>query len=148
MRSLVVHWDGKLLADLVGNTKVERIAILVSYDGTSEFLGAPKIPSSSGENIAAAVQNILIQWNISDRIAAMGFNTTSSNTGEKTGACLHLQQIFDRKLINLACRHHVYELVLRAVFELKLGTTSAPEVPIFERFGKLWKKIYSENNFI
>ncbi|CAH0555072.1 unnamed protein product [Brassicogethes aeneus] len=40
---LVVHWDGTILADLVGRSNVDRIAVLVSYNGTSQFLGAPKI---------------------------------------------------------------------------------------------------------
>lgn len=71
----------------------------------------------------------------------MGYDTTSSNTGDKTGACLHLQRCFDRKLINFACRHHVYEIVLRGIFELKLSKTSAPEVPIFGRFAEAWKNI-------
>lgn len=56
---LVVHWDGKLLPNLVGTGKVERIAVLVSCNGTSKFLGAPKIASSSGENIAAAIYDSL-----------------------------------------------------------------------------------------
>lgn len=126
---MVVHWDGKFLPDLLRNTKAERIAILVSYNGTSKFLGAPKVPSATGENIAAAVHKILVEWNICDRVVGMCFDTTSSNTGPKNGAILHLQNHIDRKLINFACRHHTYELVLRGVFDLKFSTSSAPEVP-------------------
>lgn len=143
---MVVHWDGKLLPDLIGNLKVERIAILVSYNGTSKFLGAPKIETGSGENIAAAVYNLLVAWNISDQVAAMGFDTTASNSGDKTGAIVHLQRRMDRKLINLPCRHHIYEIILRAVFELKLSKTSGPDVPIFDRFAKEWKNI-NKNDF-
>lgn len=90
--SFIVHWDGKILLDLIGSTKVERIAILVSYNGTSKLLGAPKVEPSTGENIATVVQNTLIKWSIFDRVAAMGFDTTSVNTGEKNGACLYLQR--------------------------------------------------------
>lgn len=144
---MTVHWDGKLLPALIGNTKVERIAILVSYNGTAKFLGAPKIASSSGENIAAAVYSLLIKWDIFDRVAAMSFDTTASNTGEKSGACLYLQERMGRKLMNLACRHHIYELVLRAVFELKFSKSSASEVPIFERFAKAWIGI-DQNSYI
>lgn len=135
---MTVHWDGKLVPGLLRNSKIERIAILVSYNGTSKFLGAPKLPSSSGENIAIAVENALVEWKLFNRVAAMAFDTTYSNTVDKSGACLHLQERLGRKLINFACRHHIYEIILRGVFELKIDKTSAPEVPVFERFGKAW----------
>lgn len=143
---MVVHWDGKLLPDLIGNTKVERIAVLVSYNGTSKFLGAPKVSTSSGENIAKAVHDLLVKWDILDRVQAMSFDTTSSNTGVKTGACVHLQQAFDRKLISFACRHHIYEIYLRSVFELFFPITQAPGVLMFERFANAWKNL-NHNSF-
>lgn len=141
MKSLIVHWDGKMLPDLVGCNKVERIAVLVSYNDTAKLLGAPTIPSSSGKNIAAAVHNLLTAWNIADRVTGMGFDTTSSNTGNDKGACILLQNKLGRKLINFACRHHIYEIILRCVFDLKLGPSSAPEVQVFERFMKAWPNI-------
>lgn len=64
--SLVVHWDGKMLPDLIVRTKIERIAILVSYNETTKFLGAPKIQSSTGANIADVVYQKLVEWNIVD----------------------------------------------------------------------------------
>lgn len=141
MQSLVLHWDGKLLPDLVGRKKVERIAVLVSYNGTSKLLGAPKVLSGTGENIAAAVYNQTIEWNIFDRIAAISFDTTSSNTGDKIGACTLLGQQLDRKLIYLPCRHHMYELVLKQIFLIKHGTSSGPEVLIFNRFAEVWNNL-------
>lgn len=41
----------------------------------------------------------------------------------------------------MACRHHIYEIVLRAVFDSKFSASSAPEVSIFERFTKAWNNI-------
>lgn len=62
---MVVHFDGKILPDLIGRMKVDRIAVLVSYNGTSKFLGAPKVEgSSTGENIADAVHKTLVQWKL------------------------------------------------------------------------------------
>lgn len=128
-----------MLRELTGKETVERIAILVSYNGKSKFIGAPKVQPSTGENIAAAVQNKLNEWNIANRITAISFDTTSSNTGILNGACTLLQKNLGQKLLYLACRHHVYEIILRAVFELKFGKSAAPEVQIFERFAKAWK---------
>ena len=49
--SLVAHFNGKFMQDVIGSTKVDRIAILVSYNGTSKFLGAPKVTPSTGKNM-------------------------------------------------------------------------------------------------
>lgn len=143
---MVVHWDGKILPDLVGKDKVDRIAVLVSFDGTSKFLGAPKIETSTGENIAAVVHKTLTAWNIADHVTAMSFDTTSSNTGIHIGACTFMERHLERALLPLACRHHIYELDLKAVFELKCYASSAPGVPIFERFAKNWTSI-DQNSF-
>lgn len=141
-----MHWDTKLLLALVGRNKVDRIAVLVSGGGTTKFLGAPIIQSSSGENCAVVVHRLLSDFDILDRVKAMSFDTTSSNTGNKNGACLHMKDLFDLDLLHLPCRHHIYEVILRAIFELKLGKSSAPDVPVFERFSTAWKKI-NKNSF-
>lgn len=143
---MVVHWDGKILPDLTGRSKVDRIAVLVSYDGTAKFLGAPKIQSGSGKNIADAVYNVLVEWDICEKVVAMCFDTTSSNTGLQNGACSHLNDLLGRKQINLGCRHHIYEIVLKNVFEKKHGKSSAPETLIFNRFADQWDKI-NQNQF-
>lgn len=135
---MVVHWDGKLMTEIVGSSKFERIAILLSFNGTSKFLSATSIDPGTGENIAIAVRDALISWNIIDRVGGMSFDTTASNTGPNSSATMFLQQFMDRKLIELACRHHIYEIVLRGVFESKHGTSSAPEVLIFNRFQRAW----------
>lgn len=131
-----------MLPDIIGRTKVDRIAVLVSYNGSSKFLGAPKITdSATGLRIANVVYKLLVDWDIANKVTAVSFDTTSTNTGTNTGACVVLQRLLKRNLFLLACRHHLYEVILRSVFELKLGSSSAPEVAIFERFAKDWPKI-------
>lgn len=141
INGLVVHWDGKILSDLTGREKVDRIAVLVSYDGTAKFLGAPKIQSGNGQNIAEAVYRILVEWNIAHKVVAASFDTTSSNTGLANGACTLLSKLLGRKLIELACRHHISEVVLKNVYEKICGTTSAPETLLFNRFADKWDQI-------
>lgn len=135
---MVIHWDGKMLQDLIGRTMVERIAVLASYNGTSKFLGAPKVLSSSGANISDVVYQKVVEWGIADQVKGISYDTTASNTGKNIGAAVLLQKKIGQKLINLPCRHHIYEIVLRSVFEKKLSPSSAPNVGIFERFAKSW----------
>ena len=57
---LVVHWDGKLLPDIVGAGIVERLPIIVSGIGTAQLLGVPKLPTGTGENqITAIVKRVV-----------------------------------------------------------------------------------------
>lgn len=134
-----------MLPDLIGRAMVDRIAVLVTYDGSSKLLGVPKIQVSSGQNMAEVVHKLLVDWGISDRVAAMSFDTTSSNTGDKSGACFLLQQRLNSKPVMLACRHHMYEIVLRSIFELKVAPSKAPDVPFFQRFAKAWPDINQTN---
>lgn len=41
--------------------------------------------------------------------------------------------------MHLPCRHH--EIILSAIFKLKMPASSAPEVLVFERFSKCWPSI-------
>ena len=47
-----------------------------------------------------------------------------------------LKQDFARNVLNLACRHHVYEVILKAVFTSSSGCFSGPDVLVFQRFQK------------
>lgn len=88
---LIVHWDGKAHSE-ISLTKegekqiqtkevVERLPILVTGSGTEQLLGSAKLSSGTGKNIASAVVGQLWEWDIADRVQAMCFDTTNSNTG-------------------------------------------------------------------
>ena len=53
--ALVVHWDRKLLPDIIGKQKVDRLPVILSGVETEQLLGIPKITSGVGEAQAAAV---------------------------------------------------------------------------------------------
>ncbi|GBM56782.1 hypothetical protein AVEN_67629-1 [Araneus ventricosus] len=45
-------------------------------------------------------------------------------------------------MLFFACRHHVYELVLKAVFEVKIKqVTTSPNIPLFKKPKDNWKTI-------
>ena len=74
----------------------------------------------------------------------MYFDTTSSNTGRSKGACVLLEQRLGKDLLYLACRHHVMELIIGAVFQACMGSSSAPEVLLFKTFKACWEFIDRE----
>jgi len=142
---LVVHWDGKLLQDLTGKEHVDRLPVLVTGLGVHKLLGVPKLVGGTGENTAAAVYAALDDWGLTHQVQGMCFDTTSSNTGHRTGACILLEQKFGRDLFHLACRHHTMELVLAAAFTAVMGPTSGPDVLMFKRFQAHWEFIDQSN---
>ncbi len=111
--ALVIHWDGKLLPvrDLTGTETFDRLPILVSGRVVSQLLMAAKLPSSTGQAVAEAVCAALNEWGIVEKLPAMSFDTTSSNTDQNNGACIFLEEMLGHKLLSFACRLHVFELV-------------------------------------
>lgn len=113
--------------------------VSVSQNNIDQLLGVPKLPNGTGECIARAVYDLLVEWNLQDYVQAMGFDTTSANTGIHNGACTILERKLQRNLLNLPCRHHISELILKSVFEIKVcKASSGPTVPLFVRFQKKW----------
>jgi len=97
----------------------------------SQLLTVTKLPSGTGQAQASDVFEALIDRNVGTRVNTMCFDTTSFNTGRSMGACVLLGQMLGKELLYLACRHHVLELAVGAVFYYFTGSTSGPEVPLF-----------------
>lgn len=134
----VVHFDGKLLPDIMSSKKVDRQPVIVSNRNGDQLLGIPRINNSTGAEISSVVYETLANWGLLDNVRAVCCDTTAANMGRLNGAVTLLEQQIGRPLIKFPCRHHIFELVLRAAFEEKLGSTSAPVVLIFKRFKDKW----------
>ncbi|KAG0715601.1 hypothetical protein GWK47_011564 [Chionoecetes opilio] len=59
------------------------------------------------------------------------FDTTASNSGVHRGAAKLLEQQLDRKVFYLACRPHILEVLVGAVWEHLFGKVKSPENPWF-----------------
>ena len=110
----------------------------MSGKGISKLPSVAKLRSGTGCAQAAAAFNAVEDWGIAESIRAMFFDTTSSNTGRLTGACVLLEEKFERELLSQACRHHVMEHVIGSVFQVCMGSSSCPEFPLFKRFQAHW----------
>ena len=119
-----INFDGKLLTDLGGFGKVNRLAVVVAQEEENQLLCVTKTDDSTGKTEAEAVKKALEDWGLKDLIIACGFDTTSSNTGIHKGSCVLL-------LLWLACRHHILELLVKAAYYQVFGDTKAPHVKLF-----------------
>lgn len=67
----------------------------------------------------------------------MVFDTTSSNTGHVSAACIKIQERLKRALLWSGCRHHIGEVILTHVFkDLQIEVSKSPEIMFFSRFRK------------
>ncbi len=130
----VLHFDGKLFPALSGCNKEERIAIVVSGDKTEKLLGVPKVDRGTGSLIANAAFSLVTEWQLQDKIVALGFDTPAVNTGLKNRVNVLLQQKMNKRLLWLTCRHHMMEIVCRDVFKAGFGLTKRPNVTLFKKF--------------
>ena len=116
-----VSFDGKLLPNLYGYGKVNRLAVVLVKENVNQLL------CITGLIEARAVKAALNDWGCAEKIVAMGFDTTASNTGVHRGACTFLQLQLQRQHLWLVCRHHIAELILRSAFDSLFGDTTAPK---------------------
>ena len=83
-----LHWDGKLLADMRGES-CERLAVLVSGAPNyteGKLLGVSNLTDSTGKSQADASYDLLNVWGLVDNTIALVFDTTASNTAVRKGA--------------------------------------------------------------
>ena len=135
----LVHWDGKLMDTLDTFSEEERLPILLSGIGGIKLLGVPALPHKSteyaGTLVSEVTYNALNEWECVNAAKGMVFDTTTSNTGHKTAACVAVQTKLERPLLWFACRHHIGEIVLTHVWDaLQIEVSKKPEVTLFERF--------------
>lgn len=142
-----LHWDSKLLPSLTNQyNNEERLAVAVGDINDIKLLGVPRYKPgtnrNSGEIITELTFDLLQAWNCADSVCNMVFDTTASNTGHVSAACIQIQQRLGRGLLWSGCRHHVGEVILSHVFEdLKVETSKSPDVMVFSRLRKHWNLV-------
>ncbi|GBM68938.1 hypothetical protein AVEN_192686-1 [Araneus ventricosus] len=140
---VTLHSDDKLLRALSARkSKEERLPIIISYGLKEQLIAVPRLDNSTGKEQAQAFWKAILDWNLENKGHILCCDTTASNTGSFNGACALLEQTFYRKMLFSACRHHAYELVLKAVFDVKIKqVTTSPDIPLFKKLKDNWKNI-------
>ena len=128
------------------NVNEERLTVAVGDVNEIKLLGVPAYKPGtdrrSGDIITEKSMELLKLWDCQNSIVSMVFDTTASNTGHVTAACVCLQQALGRPLLWAACRHHVGEVMLTQIFtDLKIEVSKSPEVSVFSRFRKHFESV-------
>lgn len=140
----VLHWDGKItqFLDEQGLVFQDCNAVVLSIplsDIRPQFIGAPVVEHATGQQLAAAAIHCVDEWDARDTIIAQVFDTTSANTGLHEGAAVHIENILERCLLWLPCRHHIAELHVKHPYDRVQGPTRGTigllDTMLFYHFG-------------
>ena len=130
------------------NISEERLCVIVGTAESTQLLGVPRYSNNSDETCGNKVTDLTIEllqtWHCTDSVVNMTFDTTASNTGHISAACISIQQKLNKALLWSGCRHHIGKIVLSHVFDdLKIETSKSPDIALFSRFRK---NFHSLNN--
>jgi hypothetical protein len=125
-----IHFDGKHIEGF------EYQAVVLKNEGKEIKLTVLKLKDGKAQTIAEGLQDVLEEFNLWGSIVMIVADTTSVNTGKKTGVVVRLHQMFEEKGYHkpkfISCQHHVLDRVLRVVMDDELqSSTKSPNVEYF-----------------
>ena len=117
----IVHFDGKMLAELDGDFG-DHLAVMLSGNSDQcrrgKLLSAKLIKDGTGESQAKEVISSLKSWSSTESVVGMCFDTTASNTGWIQGASVRIEKHLKRPLMWLPCRYFAcFVQILNSDFE-------------------------------
>ena len=122
-----LHFDGKKM------NGIEHQAMVLKNEAREIKLAVLQLKDGTAATIAAGLEVVLQDFNLWRSVKMIIADTTSVNTGKKTGIVVRLQQMFAKhdspipKFIS--CQHHVLDRILRLVMDNELhGSTKSPNI--------------------
>ena len=116
---------------LVFNVSPASIFIIYnSYNTFMESLAAQETEEEASSEVGASSQ----QGEAGQRLwetTTFNFDTTASNIGIHSGAAIRLNYLFNRPVLYLACRHHVFDLLAKNTFHKLVRYDPSPDVAMF-----------------
>jgi hypothetical protein len=161
----VIHWDGKTLKKLQhSGENSEYVAVVMKALHTDkeillEVINLKDCDGEGSKREADAIFAKLMDYGVNPKtIVGFVFDTTATNSGLINGVVVRLQALLGDHYLQLACRHHVFELVCGASSSLvyhaekqnknnkgKKKGTESPEEPLFKAFAASWKLVDKSN---
>ncbi|KZS10355.1 Uncharacterized protein APZ42_025189 [Daphnia magna] len=89
-------------------------------------------------SISTSTIKLSSDWDVLGRLGGQVFDTTASNSGINAGCCALIEKEIFRPILWLACRHHMFELHIRHVWEAVSNKPDHPVEPLLKRFQSEW----------
>lgn len=110
------------------------------------MIGIPPMGDATGVSQKDAVIKMVEDWKVKDKVIGLVFDTTASNTGIRNGCAVLIEKDINRSLLWLACRHHVYEVHMKNIWQDLSGKTVGPDEQLFKRFQSEWNNFSHDLN--
>lgn len=122
-----LHFDGKHIDEN------EYQVVVLKNERTEVKLDALLLKDGKAETITEGIVKVIDEYSLWNAIQMIVADTTSVNTGKRSGVVVRLQQIFSEKGFTkplfISCQHHVLDRILRVVMDQELGgNTTSPNV--------------------
>lgn len=124
---------------------VDRLAVVWHSKGKDHNLGISEMPDKKGESQALVIERNCSEFAIEkNQIVALVCDNASTNTGSERGTCTNLEDIFDKPLLRLMCRHHILEIVIKDVYHHLFSSDTPNNIfhPILKEF---WSELHERN---
>lgn len=142
-----LHFDGKTFRKRGTNDK--RIGVVVTNAILCKTIDVTPVQGQDAPHIADAIWAVVEKWGLQECIPCICFDTEKTNSGHKNGVVKLMVDKFGHDLLQLACRRHIYELMLKAVSEATIEKnipSTSPTIPRFEKFCKIFNSPEFDRN--
>ena len=99
-------------------------------------LGQDRWPQMQDE-----VLELFKPWKCKSLVVGMCFDTTAANTCRINGTFTILEKAIGRKLLWVACQHHMFEILLSDAFTVCFGPSTGSEILFFKRLRAKWSDL-------
>ncbi|CAH0560581.1 unnamed protein product [Brassicogethes aeneus] len=111
-------------------------AVVLKNDAKEVKLTGLKLKDGKAQTIVEGLQDVLEEFNLRGSIVMIVADTTSMNTGKRTGVVVWLQEKFEEKCHPkpkfISCQNHVLDLFIWVVMDNELhGSTKSPNIEYF-----------------
>ena len=125
-----LHFDGKQIQG------IEHQAVVLKNEAKKIKLTVLQLKDGTAATVAKEIQSVLDEFNLWGLVLILIADTTSINTGKKTGVVIRLQQMFEKKGSPrpkfIICQQHVLDCIPCLVIDDELhGSTKSPDIDYF-----------------
>lgn len=101
---------------------VERLFTVIN-SGDTEQIDKIDLQYTNEKGLDTTIQETLQECDLTETVKATCCYMTPANLGHKNGASI-FDEMLERKLLHLPCKHHMYEIIQRSISEIKIPSTA------------------------
>lgn len=127
--------------------KEKRIAMIAYSEGLHFGLGINVVENGAADTLSQSLYDASIEFNLTHRTVGLVCDTENANVGYYGGTCAKYEDKVQKQFLQICCRHHIHEIVLKKVCEKVCGKSSTPDFS-FEGSNEIktkWKHMNKQN---